>query len=175
MGLGADPMSAMKQSREGAGFDLTYVGYADKRMLYSDGRPQKPAYDPTARPWYKAAEAAGKPGVSEPYIDFDTKKLVLTFYAPVREGSTLRGVAGGDIFIDSIVKTILAIKIHDTGYAFLVDKNGTVIAHPDQKLTLKPLTELDAELSAAKLADLAQSRALGDVSINGTPMFVRQP
>ncbi|CUA84016.1 MULTISPECIES: methyl-accepting chemotaxis protein [Gulbenkiania] len=172
MGLGADPMSAMKQSREGAGFDLTYVGYADKRMLYSDGRPQKPDYDPTARPWYKAAEAAGKPGVSEPYIDFDTKKLVLTFYAPVREGSTLRGVAGGDIFIDSIVKTILAIKIHDTGYAFLVDKNGTVIAHPDQKLTLKPLTELDAELSAAKLADLAQSRALGDVSINGTPMFV---
>lgn len=172
MGLSADPMPFLRQARESAGFDLTYAGYSDKRMLYSDGRLKKPDYDPTVRPWYKAAESTGRPGVSQPYVDFDTNQLVLTFYAPIKENGIIKGVVGGDMFIDSIVKTVLSIKIHNTGYAFLTDKSGIIIAHPDQKLTLKPLTDLTPDLNTEKLSLLAKSETINSVDIDGKQMFI---
>ena len=44
---------------EAGGFDLVYAGSPDKRMVFSKPQKVPDGYDPTQRPWYQGAEAAG--------------------------------------------------------------------------------------------------------------------
>ncbi|RXZ44655.1 methyl-accepting chemotaxis protein [Crenobacter cavernae] len=169
----AEPLVYLDNLNRAGGFDVSYVGYADKRMLYSDGRPQKPDYDPTARPWYALAKRVGKPAISEPYVDFDTKKLVVTVVSPVMANGQLIGVAGGDVFIDALVKSVLGVKLNVDGYAFLVEKSGKVIAHPDPSLTLKPIADKIPALGEEKVGALAESGELAEVDSDGVGYFTR--
>ncbi|TLS81417.1 methyl-accepting chemotaxis protein, partial [Photobacterium damselae subsp. damselae] len=83
-------------------------------FLGSNGQkrtPQTTDYDSRKRDWYKQALREGKGGVTAPYVDFDTKKLVVSIFAPlVKDGKTI-GVVGSDIFIDTIVDTILKVNL----------------------------------------------------------------
>ncbi|OWY40728.1 chemotaxis protein [Xenophilus sp. AP218F] len=167
-----DPRATLARLSQAGGYDMTYIGTAEHVMIRSDFKPQPQGYDPVARPWYQQAKTGGKPGVSDPYVDFDTKKLVVTFVSPVLEGSNLKAVVGGDIFIDDLVKTVLSAKLRGNGYAFLVDKAGKVIAHPDTALTLKALSEKVPELTADRLNQLAASREMSRVQINGEDKLV---
>ncbi|MEJ8676759.1 methyl-accepting chemotaxis protein [Chromobacterium amazonense] len=167
-----DPRQTLARLSQAGGFDMTYIGTAQHVMIRSDMKPQPQGYDPVARPWYQQAAASGNPGVSDPYVDFDTKKLVVTFVSPVKDGSGLKAVVGGDIFIDDLVKTVLSVKLRGNGYAFLVDKTGKVIAHPDASLTLKPLTEKVPELTGDRLTQLAASNGMVPVQIGGENKLV---
>ncbi|MEN2427622.1 methyl-accepting chemotaxis protein [Chromobacterium vaccinii] len=167
-----DPRQTLARMSQAGGFDMTYIGTADHVMIRSDMKPQPQGYDPVARPWYQQAAASGNPGVSDPYVDFDTKKLVVTFVSPVKDGSTLKAVVGGDIFIDDLVKTVLSVKLRGNGYAFLVDKSGKVIAHPDASLTLKPLSEKVPELTSDRLTKLATDTTMQEVSIGGESKLI---
>ncbi len=168
-----DPVPYLERLGAGAGYDLMYIGTADHRMIRGDGKPQPQGYDPVARPWYQMAQKSGKPGVSDPYVDFDTKKLVVTFVAPISEGGSLKAVVGGDIFIDALVKTVLDIKLRGNGFAFLVDQSGKVIAHPNQALTLKPLSESVPLLTAEKLTSAATNQELLEVDMDGSTRYVQ--
>ncbi|AXE35708.1 methyl-accepting chemotaxis protein [Chromobacterium phragmitis] len=168
----ADPRPTLARMSQAGGFDMTYIGTADHVMIRSDMKPQPQGYDPVARPWYQQAAAAGQPGVSDPYVDFDTKKLVVTFVSPVKDGSALKAVVGGDIFIDDLVKTVLSVKLRGNGYAFLVDRSGKVIAHPDASLTLKPLSEKVPELTGGRLTELATDTKMATISIGGEDKLV---
>jgi methyl-accepting chemotaxis protein len=169
----AEPIPVLARLNEGGGFAMTYVGFADHHIVYSDGHPQRPGYDPAARPWYQAAVAKGKPGVTVPYTDFDSGKLCLTFFHPLYQGGTLRAVAAGDVFIDTLVKSVLSVKLRGNGYVFLVDRTGMVIAHPNQKLTLKALTSSAPSLTADHLNDLAARGDTEQLQMDGRDMYVR--
>ena len=169
----ADPVPTLGRMNDAAGFAMTYIGFADHHIVYSDGHAQKPGYDPAKRPWYQQAVSMGKPGVSAPYVDFDTGKLCLTFVSPIYEGSTLKAVVGGDVFIDALVKAVLSVKLRGDGYAFLVDKAGNVIAHPNQQLTLKPLATIAPDLTADRLSAIASSGEVARVQMDGNDMYVQ--
>ena len=168
-----DPVASLAHQKEGGGFAITYIGFADHHIVYSDGHKQAVGYDPAARPWYKMAVELGKPGVTAPYTDFDTGKLCLTFVSPVMSGGALKAVVGGDIFIDNLVKTVLSIKLRGNGYAFLVDTSGNVIAHPNQQLTLKPLTNSAPDLTADRLNAAAASGETQEVQMDGQSKYVQ--
>ena len=168
-----DPVPTLARINEAGGFSLTYVGFADHHIVYSDGHAQKPGYDPAKRPWYQQAVAAGKATVSAPYVDFDTGKLCLTFVSPVSSGGALKAVVGGDIFIDALVKTVLSIKLRGDGYAFLVDKSGNIIAHHNQQLTLKPISSIAPTLSAEQLNSLASSNAMQLIQMEDSNKYVK--
>jgi methyl-accepting chemotaxis protein len=169
----AEPVPALARINEAANFATTYIGYADHHIVYSDGHPQKAGYDPAKRPWYQQAAAMGKPGVSAPYVDFDTGKLCLTFVSPIYDGSNLKAVVGGDVFIDALVKAVLSVKLRGDGYAFLIDKAGNVIAHPNQQLTLKPLSSVAPELTPDRLNAVASSGEVVRTQIDGADMYVQ--
>jgi methyl-accepting chemotaxis protein len=95
--------------------------------------PQTHDYDSRARPWYKKAVDDNKAGISEPYIDFSTKKLVISVSAPIKKDGKIIGVIGSDIAIDTIVKTVLNINIEEQGFAYLIDEQGKTIVHKDEK------------------------------------------
>lgn len=122
-------------------FQLSYFGAADGVMFSVPAGNRAADYDPRARGWYKAAQTAGSTIVTDPYIAASSGKLVVTLATPVSIQGTLAGVAGADISLDSISKTINALNFGGHGYAFIVSGDGKILIHPDSKLVLKPLSD----------------------------------
>ena len=118
-------------------FSGLYLGIQENgNFLQFDGTfrtPQTHDYDSRARPWYKKAIDEDKAGVSEPYIDFSTKKLVISVSAPIKKDGKNVGVIGSDISLDTVVSTILNISLDEEGFAYLIDENGKTIVHKDDK------------------------------------------
>ncbi|ABD71157.1 methyl-accepting chemotaxis sensory transducer [Rhodoferax ferrireducens T118] len=142
-----DPNVGLQQAIDAGKLDLAYVGHADKRMISVPSRNRPADYDPTARPWYKLADSQGKAVLTAPYIGASSKKLVVSFAYPVKEGSNTVAVVATDVALEDVLKDLQQIKPTASGFAFIVDKDGKIIAHPRAELTLKPLAELSKDLT----------------------------
>ncbi|ATG20650.1 chemotaxis protein [Ralstonia pickettii] len=165
--LSADPVPLFKAVHQAGGFINIYVGYPDKSYKFSNPEGIPPTYDPTARPWYKQAVEAGKPVVTPPYVSASTGQLVVTFAVPILQGGALKGVIGGDVAMDSVIANVKAIRPTPASFGFLVNAAGKIVAHSNDKLTLKPATELSAALNDSALTALTQADKLTEVTIDG--------
>ena len=77
-----------------------------------------------------------------------------------------QGVIAGDVSISGLVSDILAVNTEGT-YAVLIDSSGTIIAHPDASLTLKPATALSPELTASGVNRIAHDGTISEMDISG--------
>ena len=142
---------------EAGGFDLVYAGSPDKRMVFSKPQKVPDGYDPTQRPWYQGAEAAGpnKVFVSKPYVDAFTGALIMSLASVVQDNGKTRGVVANDMSIAQVVKEILSVRLPGEGFAFILHKDGTVLVHPNKDAVLKPVTAIVAELTPERIASAA--------------------
>ncbi|MGE8358160.1 MAG: cache domain-containing protein, partial [Microvirgula sp.] len=169
---GPNALANLKQGALAGNFFINYVGFPDGRSIFSDDWVATPDYIVTEKPWYVQAKTTGKPTITEPYVDQVSKRLVLTVAVPMLEGGQFHGVVAGDVFVDELVKSVLSLKPRGDGYTFIVNKQGTVIAHPDNGLTLKSISTIAPSLVPERLAAIAESHALNEVDINGKTMLV---
>ncbi|RXJ98836.1 chemotaxis protein [Arcobacter sp. CECT 8986] len=136
-----DIENKLRLGSKSGNFVAVYVGYeANGNFLMSDGTkrtPQTTTYDSRKRDWYTQAVEMKTGGVTPPYVDFTTKKLVVSVFYPLMREGKLVGVVSSDIFIDTIVDTILNVKFKKTGFAYLLDENGKILIHNDKKLLNK--------------------------------------
>ena len=162
----ADPLPALKIAETAGDFSLVFIGYADKHSVFT--RPGRPAdFDPTVRPWYVDTVKAGVPMLTAPYVDVASQSLVVSFTAPVGPKDAVTAVAGSDIAIDTIISNVVAIKPTPNSFAFLTDSKGTIIAHADKSLSLKPVSALDATLSAQQINRVESAQRSDAVRLNG--------
>lgn len=151
----ASAHEAMLQLEQSGGFDEAYTGFSDKHEVSShDSSGQGSVYDPTNRPWYKEAVRAGKAVVTAPYEDFSTKKLVMTFARPVSLTGGVTAVVAADVTLDGISEVINEIQPTPSSFAFLTDRNGTLIALKKTGMVLKPATALAPALTAEFISQL---------------------
>ena len=122
-------------------FQLSYFGGADGVMFSVPAGNRAPDYDPRARGWYKAANAAQQTIVTEPYVAASSGKLVITVATPVQRQGQMIGVAGADIDLSSVSAIINSLNFGGHGHAFIVSADGKILIHPDSKLVLKTLAE----------------------------------
>jgi GAF domain-containing protein/HAMP domain-containing protein len=92
-----------------------------------------PDFDITQRLWYvDAAPAQNKDlGVvwSKPYLDAANNGMVITCSMPIIDDhGVFRGVVAMDIKLTDITSLISTIRYGNTGYAFLIDRKGGLIA-----------------------------------------------
>jgi methyl-accepting chemotaxis protein len=147
----ADPVPLLQQAAKSGRLDAAYIGFADKRTVFNSPQDLPADYDPTARPWYTQASAAADTVITEPYVDAAKKLLVVTFARAIKDGEQTKAVIASDVFLDDVVATVKAIKPTPNGFAFLVSKDGRIIAHPDASLALKPATALSSGLNTDAL------------------------
>jgi methyl-accepting chemotaxis protein len=112
-----------------------YVG-TEKGMFYADPKTDLPAdYNHKTRDWY--IDAINHPGeiiITDPYIDLDTKRYVISIVASVQKMNNTIGVVGMDIDLATYSSSLSDITIGDSGYIYITDSIGRMIAHPDQTL-----------------------------------------
>ncbi|RLM27719.1 chemotaxis protein [Brenneria alni] len=168
-----EPIPVFKQIAAAGGFINVYMGYANKTSKFSDPGGIPADYDPTVRPWYNQAVKEGKPLVTAPYIDMATNTLVVSFVAPVLDGSTVKGVVGSDLSMQSVIENVKSIHPTPASFGVLIAQDGMIIAHPDEKLTLKNITEIAPGINLSAL--MTATRPLA-VDVDGiTKLVLAQP
>ncbi|WP_047249273.1 methyl-accepting chemotaxis protein [Chromobacterium subtsugae] len=172
-----DPQASyyLQQIAKGGGFNIIYAGHGDSgEMFYSVPGRVKPSadYQPAQRPWYQQAKAQGGLIVTDPYKDSEPEtkdKLVITI-ADKAQGQEI--VVGGDILIDKLVKSVLDIKLAGDGHAFLLTRQGKVIAYPKPGQELKPVSELIPALDDNRFQQLVASGDVTPMEIDGKTFLV---
>ena len=90
------------------------------------------------RDWFLGAKA-GNDLTYETLIGRTTKRLALCLSVPIRnEPIEILGVTVACTDLEDIVKQVGELKFGNTGYAFIVNQDGTLLAHPDRELISGP-------------------------------------
>lgn len=96
---------------------------------------QEDSYDPRVRPWYKAAKQDLDSIWTDPYIFFTSRLPGITAATPVIGfDGNVQGVIGVDIEIQELSSFLSKLRIGQNGAAFVLNRNGDVIAHPNPEL-----------------------------------------
>ncbi len=91
----------------------------------------------------------GETTVTGPVISKGTGHLVLVVGVPVKVNGKVSGMMYGAVDIASLTKKILSIKVGQTGYAYVVQKDGLTIIHPDTATAMKANGVTDTNTPAA--------------------------
>lgn len=166
----AEPLPFLRAAKQAGAFDDTYFVYADKRNIFDHPMPE--GYDGTARPWYKQAAQAGGPVLTPAYVDASTGKLTITFAEPVGPAGQPTAVVGTDMHLDTVTKKVAAIRPISKSFAFLIDGEGKLLAHPKADLALKPASEIAKGIDAGMLTKLASDSTRADVLIDGADQML---
>lgn len=108
------------------------------------------------REYFKKA-IEGERNVSDPIVSKVDGSNVVIFSSPIRdENNTLVGVLIG-VKDGAILSDIVdEIKFGKNGYAFMINREGTTIAHPNRDLVFEKDNVLENVKTNAKLKDLAE-------------------
>ncbi|GAB6189540.1 methyl-accepting chemotaxis protein [Marinitoga arctica] len=116
-------------------FEAVYIGLKDKTMLMKPDVELPSDYNPTIRPWYKAAMA--KPDqvvVSEPYADASSGAILITVSKAIKdEKGQITGVLGIDLSIKQIVESFLGDKMFEEEVPYIINENGITLIHEDSE------------------------------------------
>ncbi|WP_413711075.1 methyl-accepting chemotaxis protein [Rhizobium sp. Rhizsp82] len=122
-------------------FVSTYFGDEQGVFTMWPKLPMPDGYDPRKRPWYQDAVKANASVMTEPYVDASSGDLIISAAVPVQRDGKLAGVVGSDFSLETMVKMIKEIDLGGQGTAFLVNKSGQILIHPDAKLVTKTLAD----------------------------------
>ncbi|MFZ5626648.1 MAG: methyl-accepting chemotaxis protein [Bacillota bacterium] len=135
-------------------FMFIYAGYLDQPGLPSiTPTTNLPAdYDARQRPWFQQAIKSDKIEITDVYNDASTGLPIVTVAKAIKDkkGEAI-GVLAADIDLGSLSDMVSKMKLGKSGYGFIVDRKGIVIAHPDRELVRKQ-TNLGEQLPFIKKA-----------------------
>jgi len=140
-------------AKEKEGLVLYYLGDEEYRYFLMD--------------WYQIPRELNRPYWSEPYFD----DILMTtysvpFYQNTAEGKKIKGIVSADISLEWLAKLVSSIKVLETGDAYLLSKNGTIITH-----NLKDLIMNETIFSVAEARGDASLREIGRKMIKGESGF----
>lgn len=111
-----------------------YFGTEDGRfVIFPEGEMPK-GFNHKERPWYKAAvENKGQIAISKPFKDARTQKTVVSVSKTIEKDGKLIGVVSENIDFQSLAKNMAKITIGNSGYVFVTDSDGIMLAHPNSE------------------------------------------
>lgn len=108
------------------------------------GEKRKAGYDARVRPWYKQAmENPNKVVVTDPYLSSGGNAFMSSVAVIKDDSGMKKGVVAAVLSLEELTNTIKDIHLGETGYVILVDKQGTILAHPKKpELNFKNIKEM---------------------------------
>ncbi|SEV93933.1 methyl-accepting chemotaxis protein [[Clostridium] fimetarium] len=149
-------------------FDLLYVQGTDGMQTT---RTSGTLGDRSSRWWFIKVMQEKSSFVSKSYYSISSNTPVSTIAMPIYDNNKLVGVMGADIKLDELQKKIEKYS-EGSKYAFIVDGEGVVVAHPDKvqiselynyKIMKKTVLKTDA--SGKVLTDASGNQQTEDLAI----------
>ncbi len=111
--------------------------------------------------WYYSPLKAGSAVWVGPYkAHFLGEQWTISYVAPIYHQGFVVGVLGMDILFDTMISQISSLRAYDSGFAFLMDRDGHVIYHPDMQSRGVPVS-----MSQSLDEELLRRRSSGDMMI----------
>jgi methyl-accepting chemotaxis protein len=113
----------------------------------------------------------GDAAISDPLISGSTGQLVTVIAVPIKTDRKVVGVLYGAVDMAGLAQRVLAIKVGQTGYAFVAQGDGLRIIHPDSEIAMKynPLQDPEADPGQRQVSEQMINGGTGTVtySFNG--------
>ncbi len=148
-----------------------YVGFPDGSVACgSKWVPEDPMWKANDRPWYKeAVKSDGNLVYTDVYIDSDTKKPVVTLSRVIKSNDgQIYGVVALDIGLAQLSKLFSAEKIGNSGYPFVLEKDGRFLIHPKYSFG-EDLEKADTIYNISK----GSLKKVGDKLLTGTTKVIK--
>ncbi|HRY33750.1 MAG TPA: ATP-binding protein [Bacteroidales bacterium] len=144
-------------SRKGDQLNLAWLG--------GDG------YDYFTMDWYQIPKMLGRSIWTEPYIDIGGGDIVMStfstpFYRTVKGRREFAGILTADVSLEWLQKIVGSVKVCESGYAFLISQNGSIVTHPSEDLIMN-----ESIFSIAEAQQSEQLREIGRCMIRGETSF----
>lgn len=117
-------------------FITSAIGFNDGTIVENDDTWTPPAdYDPMSRPWYQIAKQNGKTSFTEPYVDSQTKELLVSIASPNYDAShNMIAATFFDLKLNFLEKIISQVSIaNGAGKVYIITKDGKIVSHPEAK------------------------------------------
>lgn len=118
-------------NKDGYIFDL-YFTNTDNKMASGSGYEPEETIDFTQRDWYKGALDTEGIYYATPYLDTDSKKVVITMSKKIIINGELAGVLAEDIFVDTLINIVNKVQVPENSYMMMLDNNNGVVVHPNE-------------------------------------------
>lgn len=146
---------------QGDSVALSWLGNQDYKYPYLD--------------WYQIPTTLNRPYWSEPYFDEGGGDILMStysvpFYKTVNGQRQIAGVVTADVALNWLTEIVESIQIYESGFAFLISPNGTLISHPDSSLIMH-----ESMFSIARERNEPALRTIGRKMIAGESEFTRMP
>jgi len=83
------------------------------------------------REYFIKARTTGKPAVGQAIASRNTGNPVIGIVVPIKTASgAFGGIFGAAVKLDELSRKITSVTLGSTGYPFMVDKTGLIVAHP---------------------------------------------
>ncbi len=112
--------------------DLYFGIESTGKLAHGRGWKEPEGYDARVRAWYRQAAAAGKGKVifTEPYVNQNTKKVVVSAATPLYDtAGKLLGVLTGDMDTTALNEYVVNLKIFGQGSGVMILRSGVFAAY----------------------------------------------
>ena len=123
--------------------------------------------------WYQIPRELGRPLWSEPYFgagNIIESTYSVPFYREKEGRREMAGVVSADISLMWLKDIVSAVKIYESGYAFLISQNGMFVTYPDQRLIMR-----ESIFGLAEVRNDPKMREVGRDMIRGGEGFMPIP
>lgn len=113
----------------------TYYGTESGKFQIYPIQAMPEGFKATERPWYKLAlEHKGQVVITLPFKDAKTGTRVVALAKTVEKEGKVIGVVAMNVSLTTLTEKISMSKVGTSGYLFIADINGNIIAHPQKNL-----------------------------------------
>ncbi|MBM7555795.1 methyl-accepting chemotaxis protein [Halanaerobacter jeridensis] len=124
-----------KVKEENPHFKYVYLATTEGEMIIYPQADLGSDFDPTTRPWYQKAMQEDGLIWTDVFTDAGSGDSIITTAIPVEDiQGQLIGVLAGDVSLEKLSQAVASRKIGKTGYAYMTNNKGEIIAHPDSSL-----------------------------------------
>jgi methyl-accepting chemotaxis protein len=140
----ADIIKSLQQTKNSGDFENVFYAKTDGTQLNAnavvlpDGNN-----DPRKWDWYQKATAnVSDVYVSPPSIAAATGEFVVSLGKAVQQNAQTIAVLGVDVTVTELLSQLKKVQLPGNGSAFLINANGIILVHSDDKLLSKPIGDL---------------------------------
>jgi len=124
-------------------FLLIFGGLStDGKRITNDPSWNPVNWDARKRPWYPLAKAHKRAILTEPYADSVSGELLISAVANFYDNGKFKGAFGGDLSLKTVSDAVNTLNFNHTGYAFILNKEGNIISHPQLDFNGKNVSDL---------------------------------
>jgi methyl-accepting chemotaxis protein len=124
--------------KSGSDYEFIVITDAAGKVIADSSGGKLKGLNLAERDYFKTAKSTGKTNVGEVSKYRATGKPIVPLGAPILSSAgEFLGVVGCIVNVDFISEKICTVKIGSTGYAYLLNKEGVVIAHPKSEFILE--------------------------------------